>query len=81
MLPATCPVLSFCKMTVQLLSAEPETVSRLRAKLLDPNTSLPEKYRVLFSLRNLAGKEAHEALLTGGCDWLVYLLATMYFWA
>lgn len=53
------------KMTVALLQAEPETVAKLRAKLLDPNTNLPEKYRVLFSLRNLAGQEAHEALLTG----------------
>lgn len=53
------------KATLELVEADAETVESLRQKLLDPNTSLPEKYRVMFSLRNVAGHAAHEALLTG----------------
>lgn len=46
----------------QLVQVAPEAVQSLQAKLKAPETSLPEKYRVLFSLRNIDGKEAHEAL-------------------
>lgn len=45
----------------------PDLVSRLHKKLVDPSTSLPEKYRVMFSLRNVEGELANEALLQGGC--------------
>ena len=44
---------------------EPEVVQALRRKLADPSTTLPQKYRVLFSLRNIAGEEAHGAMLVG----------------
>ena len=40
-------------------------VAALRGKLGDPASTLPQKYRVLFSLRNIAGEEAHAAMLTG----------------
>ena len=49
-------------MTVE---ANPEVVAELRRKLLHPSTSLQQKYRVLFSLRNIKGKQAHEAMLAG----------------
>lgn len=48
-----------------LVEAEPETVQKLHQKLVHEETGLPEKYRVLFSLRNVKGNLAHEALLTG----------------
>jgi len=40
-------------------------VEALRLKLLSPKTSLPQKYRVLFSLRNIAGEAARQALAEG----------------
>ncbi len=50
-----------------LKEALPGTVAALRAKLVDPSTPLPERYRVMFSLRNVAGPEAQAALVEGGC--------------
>jgi hypothetical protein len=44
---------------------DPEVVAKLRTKLADSSTTLSQKYRILFSLRNLAGSEAHEAMLLG----------------
>jgi hypothetical protein len=52
----------------QLVKVAPETVTALEAKLRSPETSLPEKYRVLFSLRNIEGPAAHEALALGAWD-------------
>lgn len=49
----------------KLVEVSPEAVQSLEAKLKAPDTPLPEKYRVLFSLRNIEGKEAHEALALG----------------
>lgn len=40
-------------------------VAALEKKVVDAGTSLPEKYRVLFSLRNVAGAAATKALITG----------------
>lgn len=37
----------------------------LADKLLAADTTLPEKYRVLFSLRNLPGEQARNLLATG----------------
>ena len=37
----------------------------LRGKLTDIRTSLPQKYRILFSLRNIKGEAAREALAAG----------------
>ncbi|KAK9811729.1 hypothetical protein WJX72_009172 [[Myrmecia] bisecta] len=45
------------------VEADPQVVAALRQKLLDPSTSLQRKYRVLFSLRNIKAKEAHDAML------------------
>ncbi|KAG2432974.1 hypothetical protein HXX76_008702 [Chlamydomonas incerta] len=45
-----------------LVEVADEVVADLKKKLVDPNSSLPEKYRVLFSLRNVKGAAAHDAL-------------------
>lgn len=49
----------------ELKEASPEVVTSLEAKLKDPSSTLAQKYRVMFSLRNLAGEAAHRALETG----------------
>lgn len=49
----------------QLVEVADEVVADLKKKLVDPNSSLPEKYRVLFSLRNVKGAAAHDALELG----------------
>lgn len=49
----------------ELREVDPGVVKLLREKLADPSTTLPEKYRILFSLRNIAGKHAQEAMLLG----------------
>lgn len=48
----------------QLVSASADTVARFERKLADQGTSLAEKYRILFSLRNISGDQAHAAMLT-----------------
>jgi hypothetical protein len=40
-------------------------VDSLRAKLLDQSLGLPQRFRVLFSLRGVATPEAADALLAG----------------
>lgn len=40
-------------------------LATLSARLLDPASSLPLKYRVLYSLRNLQGEEARHILAAG----------------
>ncbi len=40
-------------------------VQALLSRLKNPATSLSEKYRILFSLRNLPGSTSHNALLEG----------------
>ncbi|KAF5842009.1 deoxyhypusine hydroxylase [Dunaliella salina] len=45
------------------IQASAEAIHNLHAKLVDPSTSLPEKYRVMFSLRNVEGDLANKALL------------------
>eukprot|EP00877_Chromochloris_zofingiensis_P002752 jgi/Chrzof1/12478/Cz06g35230.t1 len=47
-----------------LFESSPEVINGLQAKLKDPCISLPQKYRVLFSLRNIKGHQAHAALAT-----------------
>lgn len=44
---------------------DPSIVAALRAKLEDPNNNLSAKYRILFSLRNVVGSDAHSAMLLG----------------
>lgn len=46
---------------------EPHVVEALQRKLKDPKTSLAQRYRVLFSLRNIQGSKAHAAMLEGEC--------------
>ena len=45
--------------------AQVEVVGRLRAKLVDQSLPLPLRFRVLFSLRGVATREAIEALISG----------------
>lgn len=47
----------------ELVEADPAVVADLARKLMDPATNLPEKYRVLFSLRNVKGQAAQDALV------------------
>ena len=49
----------------RMREADPEVVAKLRTKLADSSTTLSQKYRILFSLRNLAGSDAHDAMLLG----------------
>jgi hypothetical protein len=48
-----------------LRDADEAVIAALKSKLQNCSTSLPEKYRILFSLRNLKGPAAHDALQTG----------------
>ena len=50
---------------VAATQADAKTVAVLRQKLTRPNTTLSQKYRILFSLRNIAGPDAEEAMLQG----------------
>jgi hypothetical protein len=43
----------------------PETVEEWRERLVSPKSTLPDKYKALFQLRNAAGVEAEQALLDG----------------
>lgn len=52
-------------MTVALVPPNLEVIKDLETKLLDTATNLQEKYRILFSLRNVAGTEAHSAMVKG----------------
>ena len=45
-----------------------DTVAALRCKLLQSDTSLSRKYRILFSLRNIPGAAAEEAIVAGRSD-------------
>lgn len=43
----------------------PEVIDPIKAKLASPDTPLPERFRCVFTLKNLGGKLAIEALATG----------------
>lgn len=40
-------------------------VAALQSKLVQPDTTLSQKYRVLFSLRNIPGPAAGQAIVEG----------------
>ena len=42
-----------------------QQLEELRKKLTDPATSLPQLYRVLFSLKNVPGTFSREAMIAG----------------
>lgn len=42
-----------------------DVVATLRHKLVQPETTLSQKYRVLFSLRNIPGSAAESAIVQG----------------
>ena len=46
-------------------AVDAEVVAALRRKLVQPGSTLSQKYRVLFSLRNLPGPAAGEAIVEG----------------
>ena len=50
-------------------------VSSLGSKLLDQSLGLPQRFRVLFSLRGVGTPEAADALLAGTCPTLSTWLA------
>jgi len=50
---------------VSAKTADDTVVAALRHKLVQPDTSLSQKYRVLFSLRNIPGSAAEEAIVEG----------------
>jgi deoxyhypusine monooxygenase len=50
---------------VALKEVDGEIIANLERKLQLETTSLPEKYRILFSLRNIKGERAHRAMLKG----------------
>lgn len=50
-----------------LVEAPVEKILQLSDQLTNGATDLPVKYRCLFSLRNVAGPEAHKALSRGEC--------------
>lgn len=49
-----------------LVQVPEDVVVALERKIQAEDTPLPEKYRALFSLRNVAGSTATKALTTGG---------------
>jgi hypothetical protein len=48
-----------------LRDAPVDTVTRIRAQLLDKTAPLAARYRALFALRNIAGADAEAALASG----------------
>lgn len=46
-------------------AVDADIVAALRYKLVQPGTSLSQKYRVLFSLRNIPGTDSGEAIIEG----------------
>lgn len=48
-----------------LVERDDAVVQSLLDKLRSPDTTLPAKYRILFSLRSIAGPTAHAAMLEG----------------
>ncbi len=52
----------------ELKEIDPALASQLRSKLISPDTDITERYRVLFSLRNVKGEVAQDALVQCGCS-------------
>ena len=52
-------------MVTEQKEASLAAIDALRQKLVDSKSTLPQKYRVLFSLRNLTDSESHKALMQG----------------
>lgn len=61
-----------CAMVAERIVSD-KVIEELRGKLTDASTSLPHKYRVLFSLRNIKGEAAREALAAGVLPHLTYI--------
>ena len=61
-----------------LKEVDGEIIANLERKLQMETTSLPEKYRILFSLRNIKGERAHRAMLKGRLILLRMLCHLMY---
>lgn len=52
-----------------LRTADDATIASLRLSLVDDEAPLAARYRALFSLRNLAGDKAEQALIEGEREW------------
>lgn len=50
---------------MSLQTVDPSVVAKLEQALVQQSTPLSDKYRILFSLRNISGHEAHRAMLKG----------------
>jgi len=64
-LPTTWCVCGLCCAMVSAKVSDDAVVAGLRRKLVHPHTSLSQKYRVLFSLRNTPGSAAEAAIVEG----------------
>ena len=65
-------------MASALVDASPAVIAALEAKLVAPDPTLAQKYRVLFSLRNDKGEAAHRALETGAVERWVMAAVTAF---
>ena len=61
----TNPAFTCSDSMVSAKIADDNVVASLRRKLVHPETSLSQKYRVLFSLRNIPGAAAEQAIVEG----------------
>lgn len=52
-------------MIYRTVPEETPEVAELHRKIVSSETSLPQKHRVLFALRNIKGRAAHDAVASG----------------
>ena len=62
---AICPDYLRRDSMVSAKMSDDNIVASLRRKLVNSETSLSQKYRVLFSLRNIPGPAAEQAIVEG----------------
>ena len=61
----TCGLSDFEGNMVAAKAVDAAIVAALQSKLVQPDTTLSQKYRVLFSLRNIPGSAAGQAIVEG----------------
>ena len=55
-----------------------EIIDPIKEKLASNKTPLPERFRCVFTLKNLGGPLAIKALATGRCSVVVFFLLNLY---
>lgn len=65
---------------VSLHTVDPSVVEKLEQALVQQSTPLSDKYRILFSLRNISGDEAHRAMLKGMVEHALQLRCQIVFY-